>query len=268
MNLSIGQHRDIWRLPEPQRFAGLGLSALAHAALVLALIWWNAVSPVTLQKPAEEIETVDVTTIADQPHITEVAKPSVQAAPRETIVEKTEAPKAIDAKAPSAEDGVPDPNAGSKSKGASTKLNTQKLATLIDKSIKEADRKPKKFDKLAQKLEKDLPQQAILSPFEMATLGQSLKKQISDNYSKPSGIDGVDTMRVTIHIILSPLGRVVGQPQVVAKIGLTTENAAAFRAFTEATLRAIFKTQPYQLPADKYDAWKDIEPTFKSDELG
>ncbi len=268
MSAAITARREHWHLPEPQQFAGVFFSFLAHAALVFGLIWWNASQPVRDMQRVEDIVPVDVTTIADTPQIKEVAKPSMQAAPRETVLDKTEAPKPAAAKTKQADDGIEDPKAGSTSTGNASQLNTRKLASLIDKSIKEADRKPKKFDKLAQQLEKDLPQQAVLSQFEMATLQQALFKQINDNYSKPSGIEGVDTMRVTIRLVLSPLGRVVGQPQVIEKVGLTADNAAAFRAFSEATLRAIFKTQPYKLPADKYDAWKESEIRFKSDELG
>ncbi len=268
MNAAITARREHWHMPEPQQFAGMFLSVLAHAALVLGLIWWNASKPMLSVPLIEEITPVDVTTIADTPQIKEVAKPSMQAAPRETVLDKTEAPKPSATKTTQTEDGIEDPKAGSTSTGEASQLNTRKLVSLIDKSIKEAERKPKTFDKLAHRLEKDLPQQAVLSQFEMASLQQALFKQINDNYSKPSGIEGVDTMSVTIRLVLSPLGRVIGQPQVIEKVGLTADNTAAFRAFTEATLRAIFKTQPYKLPADKYDAWQESEIRFKSDELG
>lgn len=268
MTSSVQARPDALQLREPQQFAGLGLSLLAHGALVAALIGWNVTKPMLDPHPVDDIVPVEITTIGDVPQIKVVAQPSMQAAPRETVLEKTEAPKQAAAKTDSADDGIQDPNAGSKSKGEATQLNARKLATLIDKSIKEADRKPKKFDALAQRLEKDLPQQAILSPVEMASLQQALFRQINDNYSKPSGIEAVDTMSVTIHLMLSPLGRVIGKPEVIGKVGQTSSNAAAFQAFTEATLRAIFKTQPYRLPADKYDAWKESEIRFKSDELG
>jgi hypothetical protein len=163
------------------------------------------------------------------------------------------------------QDGLPDPKAppppaDTKRKGS--RLDTQKLATVIDKSVKDANRKPQDFSKLADRLNKDLPRQAELSALQAATLAQAMQAQVTKCFNMPTGAEGVESMAVTFRIRLTREGTLVGAPELTEQTGQTDVNAAVFRAFTDSTRRAIQRCQPYTLPADYFEFWQDQELIF------
>ncbi len=243
---------------------GIGLSFFAHAMLFAGLLMFSRNMVMPLPETPPESILVEVTTINDVARVTQAPKPSVQAAPRETVLDGAEKPVESDAKPTPADEGLPDPTAvpPPSSKGETSRLNTKKLADLLDKSVKEAERKPKKFDKLAKNLEKDLPQQATLSSAEAATLAQYMQARITQCFSMPSGAENLDQMRVAVRIELTQDGKVVGIPEVTESFGQTTENSGFFRAFTESTKRAILRCQPYVLPPEKFQFWQEQEIIF------
>jgi hypothetical protein len=260
--------RQSWRMVQVRMahadVTGIGLSMFAHAMLFVGLLLLSRNMKMTLPEVPPESILVEVSTIADVARVIETPKPSMQAAPRETVLDGAEKPVESQAKPTPTDEGLPSPDAvpPPSSKGETSRLNTKKLADLLDKSVKEADRKPKKFDKLAKSLEKDLPQQAMLSPAEAATLAQYMQARITQCFSMPSGAENLDRMRVAVRIELTPDGKVVGIPEITEALGQTAENSGFFRAFTESTKRAILRCQPYMLPAEKFQFWQEQEIIF------
>jgi hypothetical protein len=244
---------------------GIGLSIFAHSMLFLGLLMFSRNMSVPLPQTPPESILVEVATIDDVSRVKEAPKPSMQAAPRETVLDGAEKPVESDTKPTPTDEGLPDASAvpPPSSKGETSRLNTKKLADLLDKSVKEADRKPKKFDKLAKSLEKDLPQQATLSPMETATIAQYLQRRVEEQYSLNVGGLDRDIMYVTVRFALGPDGQLIGRPEVVAEVGRTVQNSGAFQAFSEATVRAIFKAAPFDLAREKYPAWRDWELNFR-----
>lgn len=243
------------------------LSSAALHLLMLTLLALGAqkmASPV-LQPLSDESVLVDVVEIADRAKVTEAPKPSMEAAPRETVLDAA----SEDTKKPAEEtpktEGMPDPKAPplpADMKKTGSRLDTQKLATVLDKSVKEANRKPRDFSKLATELNKDLPRQAELSPLQAATLVQSMQSQVTKCFSMPTGAEGIETMAVIFRIRLTREGKLVGVPELLEQTGQTEGNAAVFRAFTDSTRRALQRCQPYSLPADLFEAWQDQELIF------
>jgi hypothetical protein len=260
--------RQSWRMVQVRMAqadaSGMGLSMLAHGMLFAGLMLLSRNMTLTLPETPPESILVEVSTIDDVARITEASRPSVQAAPRETVLDGAEQPVESDAKPTPADEGLPTPDAvpPPSSKGETSRLNTRKLADLLDKSVKDADRKPKKFDKLAKNLERDLPQQATLSPAEAATLAQYMQARITTCFSMPSGAENLDRMRVAVRIELTQDGKVVGIPEITEAIGQSADNSGFFRAFTESTKRAILRCQPYVLPAEKFQFWQEQEIIF------
>ncbi len=258
-----------WRIGQGEA-TGIGLSLLGHGGLlVLAFLFTRNMVVALPDIPIDSIP-IEVATIDDMQRITELAKPSMQAAPRETVTDGAEKPVESDAKPTPSDEGLPDPDATPPpptSKGDTNRLNTRKLADLIDKSVKDADRKPKNFDKLAKSLEKDLPQQATLSPIEAATIVDYMKTRITQCFSMPSGAEDISRMRVVVQIQLTQDGKVIGVPTVLESFGQTSENAGFFRAFTESTKRAILRCQPYVLPPEKFQFWREQEINFNPSDL-
>jgi TonB C terminal len=245
------------------------LGFLSSAALHLLAISFIALSAqhmaAPMLTPVEESILVDVVEIADLAKTTELPKPSIEAAPRETVLDAASEPAITPADAPAKTDGLPDPKAPplpADSKKTGSRLDTQKLATVLDKSVKDAKRKPREFSDLAKQLEKDLPKQAQLSPLQSATLAQAMQEQVTKCFSMPTGAEGIENMAVTFRIQLTQDGKLVRPPELTEQSGQTNINAAVFRAFTDSTRRAIQRCQPYALPADMFEFWQEQELTF------
>jgi hypothetical protein len=260
--------RLTWRAASSDA-AGIAISLFGHGALLLLALVFTRNMAAQMPELLPEAIPVEVATIDDMQRIKEVPKPSMEAAPRETITDGAEEPQQSEAEPTPTDEGLPSPDAvpPPTSKGDSGRLNTRKLADLIDKSVKDADKRPKNFDKLAKSLEKDLPQQATLSPMEAATIGDYMKTRITQCFSMPSGAEDIARMRVLVRINLSQDGKVIGVPEVLETAGQTSENAGFFRAFTESTKRAILRCQPYALPADKFMFWREQEINFNPGDL-
>lgn len=111
-----------------------------------------------------------------------------------------------------------------------------------------------------------------------ATLGQSggtdvamsiseidlLRQQISRCWNPPVAVLGADELIIAIRLQLNPDGSLVGPPSIDGNVGTSQQATAeiAFRAAAESALRAVRRCAPYDLPAEKYDAWRDIRVTF------
>jgi hypothetical protein len=241
-------------------------SAVLHLAALtlLALGAQNMAVPIQMLQDDESV-LVDVVEISDRAKITEAPSPSMEAAPRETIVDAASEDTNKPAEDTPKTDGLPDPKAPplpADMKKTGSRFDSQKLATVIDKSVKDANKKPQDFSKLADRLNKDLPRQAILSPMQAATLGQAMQAQVTKCFSMPTGAEGIETMIVTFRIRLTKEGTLVGAPELTEQTGQTDGNAAVFRAFTDSTRRAIQRCQPYTLPPELFEFWQDQELVF------
>jgi outer membrane biosynthesis protein TonB len=95
-----------------------------------------------------------------------------------------------------------------------------------------------------------------------ATLAQSeidsLRSQVSRCWNPPVGAADAENLVVSIRIRLSRSGELEGNPEVVAGGGASM----AERAAADAARRAIMRCQPYNAPAEKYEAWADVQFNF------
>ena len=95
-----------------------------------------------------------------------------------------------------------------------------------------------------------------------ATLSQneidSLRSQVSRCWNPPVGAAEAENLVVSVRIRLSPSGELEGNPEVVSGGGASM----AERAAADAARRAILRCQPYNAPADKYEAWADVQFNF------
>jgi hypothetical protein len=82
----------------------------------------------------------------------------------------------------------------------------------------------------------------------------ALKGQIQRCWNVPAGAADAQDLRVSVQMRLSRSGEIEGAPQIVAGGG----GAGVERIAAEAARRAVLRCAPYNLPADKYDAWSDV----------
>lgn len=99
------------------------------------------------------------------------------------------------------------------------------------------------------------------------TLSQSemdaLRGQIQRNWNIIPGMADGGDVRVTVTMSLDPSGNIVGQPQVQASGG----SDAVRRTLAGSARRAVLKSQPYQLPAAKYDSWSNVIVNFDPSQM-
>lgn len=94
----------------------------------------------------------------------------------------------------------------------------------------------------------------VLSAREQDLLKGMIGSQIKPCWNYTGGSEGDSFPVVTLSWKFNPDGTVIGAPRVVQ-----APTDALGQIASETAVRAVINCAPYKLPADKYDAWKDIE---------
>ena len=154
------------------------------------------------------------------------------------------------------------------------KFDANKLASLIEKVPDDAqnkallDKDPKKKGQQAAGTSQTATAtgreagvasgtDSVLSAREQDLLKGLIKRQLEQCWRLPGAGGGTEIPAVTLRWQLAPDGSLQGEPTVKSAPHDTLGNAAA-----ESALRAVRGCQPFQLPPDSYEGWKDIEWVF------
>ncbi len=260
-------------------------AGVAHLALLaaLSLSWEKMQAP----PPFAEAVPVEVIDVADLPAVTEQPKPSMEAAPQETVEAQAPEPAPSDAKAepePAPPEPVtptpsPEPKTPAETKKPKTeavtpaqkkapqRLDAQELTSLIDKSLPKAQRKPLDTSALAKSIEQSIPKGARLDARAAATLEQAIRAQVTPCWNPPVGAEDAGKMTVVLRIRMRKDGTVIGLPDLVSQTGLTARNGTYGRAFAESARRAVVRCAPLKLPANLYDYWSEFELNFDPSQM-
>lgn len=87
---------------------------------------------------------------------------------------------------------------------------------------------------------------------------------IQDCWNVPVAIKDAADLKVTLKISLNREGRLQGNPELISPSSV--DDPSVRQAF-ESGRRALFRCQPYKLPADKFETWKEIEITFNPQQM-
>lgn len=90
----------------------------------------------------------------------------------------------------------------------------------------------------------------------------ALRMQIERCWSPPVGLANAEDMVVTLRIRLKPDGSLQGAPAIV-----NSGASEYFRIAAESAVRAVRRCQPFQMPAHKYGAWREIILNFDPKEM-
>ena len=256
------------------------IAGVAHLVLLAALSIGFVMNHREFPVP-DEVVPVEIVQIADTVRVAEPPKPSIKAAPQETVpdtaplpaptpVQKPEPPK-IEVPPPKAE-AKPEPPKPAPAKPTPAKpepqrLDTAELSNLIDKTLPKARVKPLDVSAFAKSIEKAIPRTARVDPRATATLQAAIRAQVAPCWNPPIGGADVKKMTVVLHIELAKDGSVVGRPDVVSQTGATAGNADYARAFAETARRAVLRCAPLKLPPEMYDVWKSFELNFDPSEM-
>lgn len=96
---------------------------------------------------------------------------------------------------------------------------------------------------------------------ERSDLAGALKRHVSDNWIVSDVPGNPEPIHVVVVLQMHPDGTVDGEPEVsVTDDGGQTD--ATVQAYIDSVRAAIYRSQPFPLPADQHDVWRTIEIRF------
>jgi outer membrane biosynthesis protein TonB len=230
-----------------------------------------------VEKPVPKPEPVPTPEVAAEPKPKQEVTPDPVA--EQIVAEKADAP-AEEVQLPSA---APAPQARPPTPKAQTAQTPERKVTeqkTADASAKPAStEKDFNADEVAALLDKQKPSGGgAKRSTEQASLGgdkttggsklsqsemDALRGQVQKCWNVPAGALDGSSLKVSVKFKLDQTGTLEGTPEIISGGGATgVERAAA-----EAAKRAVSRCSPYNLPADKYDAWADVIVNFDPSEM-
>ena len=131
-------------------------------------------------------------------------------------------------------------------------------------SIKDAIAKEMAKDKVNEVIVRDNQIEKVTGP--PLTVGETnnLMFAIQECWNVPVGLENDSSNIITMGIKLTQDGRLEEKPK---KLSPNTGSEAGMLQAYEAARRALIRCQPYDLPAEKYEAWRDIEIVFNPEQM-
>ncbi|WP_018700412.1 TonB C-terminal domain-containing protein [Amorphus coralli] len=90
----------------------------------------------------------------------------------------------------------------------------------------------------------------------------ALRAQIQRCWNPPIGAQGAEDLIVTVQMALNQNGTVSGSPTIT-----NSSSNPFFQAAADSARRAVLRCQPYNLPLEKYDTWREVRVTFDPRDL-
>lgn len=177
--------------------------------------------------------------------------PSPEARPQPPQAQTAKAPERKNAEEPAKQEAA-------KAKSEEKKFNADEVAALLNKE-KAAGGGAKRSQEQASLGGERSTGGSKLSQSEM----DALRGQIQRCWNVPAGALDAEGLKVSIQFRLDRSGAIEGRPEIISGGGASgVERAAA-----ESARRAVLQCAPYNLPADKYDAWADVIVHFDPSEM-
>ncbi len=249
---------------------GLGVAALAHVALVAALVWQVRDEPTALPVPermtvslADDValtstapNPADEAQAAVAPELAPVPAPPI-AQPREIapppvprpVASPRPQPKASPTKAPE-----PRPTASSRPQTRNTPAPRPSPSRSAGGSRLGAD-----FlngSGASERTNRATPA-ATFGAAEAASLIQAISRKIKPHWNAPQGVEAEQLVTV-LSFELNPDGSLKGTPRVVSQSGVTDSNRPQMQLHAERAIRAVQLAAPFDLPDEFYERWRRI----------
>ena len=238
--------------------AGLAVSLLLHAALISATyLTWSRMVNVSEVSHAVPVDLITVTRVTN---VQAMAPPPPPTPPKiEVPVPQMEAPALPQfndvepAPVPPMPQFKIQPEKKTEQQNTETKQkqNSQDFAALLNKLTAPAKTPPNV--KVGPRTIQGIGAANAMT----ADLADALKSQIYQCWSPPVGAPNANDLVVDFDLRLNPDGTVAS----ANSAALSNANPNPYnRAAASAGEAAIFKCQPYKLPADRYSQWSEINP--------
>ena len=208
-------------------------------------------------QPKQEVkpDPVAETIVADNAEAEAVKLPENAPSPDA----RPQPPKAETAKAPDRKDSEkPAEKQAAKPKSDEKEFNADEVAALLNKE-KASGGGAKRSTEQAALGGQRTTSGSKLSQSEM----DALRGQVQRCWNIPAGAADGGNLRVSVQFKLDRSGALEGSPEIISGGG----SGGVERAAAEAARRAVARCAPYNLPADKYDAWADVIVNFDPSEM-
>ena len=232
---------------------GLGIAAVAHVALVAALVLQVRDEPTplpipermtvsladevslesTAPEPATDTQAAVAPVLAPEPAPAPVAQPT-----RPPVTRPTAAPTAKPSPKPTAR---PTTAPTQSRAGGGSRIGSDFLQGTAGSERTQSRGTPA----------------AAFGPADQASLEQAINRQLKPNWSAPQGVDAEKLVTV-LSWELNSDGSLKGAPRVVSQSGITDSNRPQASLHAERAIRAVQLAAPFDLPDQFYDKWKRI----------
>jgi len=199
-------------------------------------------------QPKQEVrpDPAPETAVAETPEAEAVALPDSAPSPQA----RPQPPQAQTAKAPERKNAEkPAEREARKPKSEDREFNADQIAALLNRD-KPSGGGAKRSSEQAALGGRETTGGAKLTQSEM----DALRGQIQRCWNIPAGAMDAENLKVSVQFKLSRSGELEGRPEIVSGGG----GGGVERAAAESARRAILQCAPYNLPADKYEAWADV----------
>jgi len=98
---------------------------------------------------------------------------------------------------------------------------------------------------------------ATFGPAEQASLQQAINRQLKPHWSAPQGVDAEQLVTV-LAWELNADGSLAGRPRIVSQSGITDSNRPQSALHAERAIRAVQLAAPFELPEEFYSRWRRI----------
>ena len=206
-------------------------------------------------QPKQEVkpDPVAETIAAENPEAESVQLPNTAPSPA------AKPPQAQTAKTPERKEAEkPAKEAAAKPKSTEKSFNADEVAALLNKD-KASGGGAKRSSEQASLGGEKTTGGSKLSQSEM----DALRGQVQRCWNIPAGALDGDTLKVSVKFKLDRSGALEGSPEIISGGG----SSGVERAAAEAARRAVSRCSPYNLPAEKYDAWADVIVNFDPSEM-
>ena len=104
------------------------------------------------------------------------------------------------------------------------------------------------------------PAQAI-GPAVQSAIRGAIARQLKPHWTVPQGVDAEQLVTI-LRFRLARDGTLMGTPEVVGHLGVTSANQAQVRRHEEQAIRAVRLAAPFELPVEYYSSWQVVTSNF------
>ena len=150
-----------------------------------------------------------------------------------------------------------------------SQFDTSKIAALIDRSIKEKPQEAEEVDR--EKILEDAVESTqaldVDARIMTASIEDFVRQKMRECWSIPSGAKDAEDLVVIMFVQLNPEGYLIGAPRIMNQPGLFQGGNEYFQIAAESAARAVRRCEPYDLPKEHYNLWKELELKFDPREM-